>query len=408
MTRLLSAVVLWTVAALGALADDWPQIFGPHRNGSSAEKGLVQSWPKNGPPLLWQRTVGEGYSGPVVAGERVILFHRVGDEELVECLRADTGKTLWKSAQATNYEDMLGKGNGPRATPVIAGKHVVTIGADGWLQCLDLETGKRDWGRSITQDYQVPQSFFGVGSSPLVEGKLILVNVGGRDAGVVAFDLETGKEAWKLGRDGASYASPVACTVDGARHAVFFTRDGVVIADPERGIERYRQRWRARYDASVNAATPLVIGDQVFVSASYETGALLLRLTKNGAEEIWKNNDLMSNHYNTCAHADGHLYGFDGRQEAGASFRCVNLKQQKICWNQPRFGCGSIILAEGHLIVLTERGELVLAQASPKTYREKARAQVFAGGPYRAEIALAHGRLYARDQEKLACWNLKK
>jgi len=391
-----------------ASASDWPQFLGPDRNGVSKETGLIDSLPKNGPPLVWKKEVGEGFSGPVIAGKRLILFHRVGNEEVVECVNAGTGKGMWKFSYPTNYQDQLGKGDGPRSTPVIAGKNVITLGAEGMLHCLDLEKGKKIWARNIIKDYQVPQSYFGVGTSPLVEGDLVLVNVGGKDAGIVAFVLASGKEVWKATSDGASYSSPVATTIAGSRMAIFFTRQGAVVLDPRNGKRIFQKRWRARYDASVNAATPLVIVDRVFFSASYETGALLLSLKKDGADVLWSNDESMSNHYNTCVHQGGYLYGIDGRQERGPSFRCIDWKTGKVQWDERGFGCASMILAERHVIALTEKGELVLIEATPTAYREKARARILDDGPCRAQIALANGLLYGRDQKTLGCWKVKK
>jgi outer membrane protein assembly factor BamB len=404
--RWLTAFYLVATMASAARAADWPQFLGPKRDGVSSESG-IKAWGRDGPKEIWSRDVGPGYAGAVVAGERVILFHRVGDEEVVECLRADSGKPLWKAGYPTAFEDDFGKGDGPRATPTIAGGKVVTFGADGWLHAFDIETGKKLWGRDTTKEYNVPRSFFGVGSSPLAVGERVLVNVGGRNAGIVAFALDSGKEVWTATSDGASYASPTLASVGGVVHAVFFTRQGVVLVEPKSGAVRFQTRWRPRIDASVNAATPLVIGDTLFVSTSYDTGALLLNLHKDGADKLWDTDELMTNHYNTAIHKNGHLYGFHGRQEAGPSFRCVALKSQNVQWDEPRFGCGSMILAGDKLIVLTERGELVLVEATPAAYRELARAQVFAATPCRAQIALANGRLYARDQKKLACFALK-
>jgi outer membrane protein assembly factor BamB len=389
-------------------AADWPQFLGPNRDGSSTETGLLPSWPKDGPPLVWKKAVGEGYSGPVVAGGKLILFHRVGDSEVVACLDAATGKEHWKYAYPTAYQDDFGKGNGPRATPVISGKRVYTLGAGGELHCVDLDGGKKVWARELLKEYKVPPSFFGVGSSPLVEGDLVLVNVGGRKAGIVAFDRETGKEVWRATDDGASYASPVAASIGGRRYGIFFTRQGVVLLDPKTGKVDYQKRWRARIDASVNAATPLVVGDLVFFSASYDTGALLLKVGKGKVEEVWSGDEEMSNHYSTCVVHKGFLYGFHGRQEPGAALRCVELKTGKIRWTRPRYGCGSMVLADGQLIILTEGGDLVLADPSPDAYREKARAHVFDALPCRAQPALADGRLYARDGAELKCWKLKK
>jgi outer membrane protein assembly factor BamB len=405
--QLLAALALAAVAA-AASAADWPQIHGPARDATSAETGLLKTWPDDGPPLVWSRAVGEGYSGPVVAGGKLILFHRLGDNEVVECLDAEKGKPLWKFPYPTAYEDEYGKGNGPRSTPVIAGKYVYTLGAEGTLHCLELATGKKVWARSLHRDYEVPKSFFGVGTSPVVAGDLLLVNVGGANAGVVAFKKDTGEEAWKATSEGASYSSPVVAQFGGTPHAVFFTRNGVLLLHPRNGDAVFQKRWRARINASVNAATPLVIGDLIFFSASYDTGGLLLRVAKGKVEEVWSGEETLSNHYNTSVHHDGHLYGIEGRQEAGAGLRCVELKTGKVMWTKEGFGCASMILAEGHLIALTENGDLVLVEASPKGYREKARATVLKGRPCRAEIALADGRLYARDQRQLACWDLKK
>jgi outer membrane protein assembly factor BamB len=414
------ATMLWAISVLlamatccfvpfaGLQADDWPQWLGPNRDGTSAETGLLKQWDEKGPPQVWQYDVGEGYSGPVVAGDRLIMFHRLGDKEVVDCLEAGSGKPKWRFDYETRYVDDFGKGNGPRSTPVVAGKYVYTLGVEGWLHCLDIETGKKVWGRNVNDDYAVPRSFFGVGTSPLVEGPLVLVNVGGKNAGIVAFNKDNGKEAWKATTDGASYSSPIAVTIGGVRHGVCFTRQGVVLLDPTTGKVRYQKKWRARNDASVNAATPLTIGDELFFSASYETGALLLRVGKKDIEEVWSGDDIMSNHFSTCVHSQGYLYGFHGRQEAGAALRCVELKSAKVMWTKERYGCGAMVLAEQHAFVLTEDGDLVLVELSPKSYREKARAGVLIHRPCRTQPALANGKLYARDAKRLVCWNIQK
>jgi hypothetical protein len=410
MTRLaLYTVCFFIFAATPVRADDWPQFLGPTRNGVSAEKGLAGSWPKTGPPVLWQHEVGEGFSGPVIAGDRLIIFHRIGDGEVVECLHAVTGKPQWKFAYPTTYSDALGKGDGPRSTPVITASRVVTLGAEGALHCLDLEKGTRLWSRRLLKEYNVPASYFGVGTSPVVAEGLVLVNVGAKGAGIVAFALEDGKPAWKATDDGPSYSSPVMTTAGNRGLAVFFTRFGPALVDVKTGEVRYRQKWRARYDASVNAATPLVIGDRLFFSACYETGALLLKLKADGsAEEEWHGENVMDNHYNTAIYHQGHLYGFHGRQESRPAFRCVELATKKIAWEKEAYGCGAMVLAEDVLIVVTEGGDLVLVEATPVAYRPLSRTKVFDASPCRAQIALANGRLYARDQRKLVCFNLAR
>ena len=388
-------------------ASDWPQFLGPNRSGVSTDTGLANSWPKNGPPLVWEKKIGEGYSGPVVASDRIIVFYRAGDKDVLRCLDTAEGGERWRFEYATNYQDDLGKGDGPRSTPLIAGKHVYALAADGRLHCLTLDKGEKVWDRSLNTEYQVRKGFFGAATSPIVEGNKLLVNVGGKDAGIVAFDKDTGQELWKATDHEASYSSPVAATIDGVRHVLFFTREGIVSINPDDGAVRFSKRWRARINASVNAATPLIVKDEAFFSASYDTGAILIRVRKDSFEELWKNDESMSNHYNTCVYGDGHLYGIDGRQEGGARLRCVEWKTGKVKWTTEDFGCASIILADGKLIMLTEAGDLVLAEATPAAYREKARVSLLSRFS-RAPIALANGKLYARDDKRVICLNLKK
>ncbi len=414
-THLLSTVLL--ACLITAAFADWPQFLGPNRDGVSSEAGPLPPWPKAGPPLRWEMKVGAGFAGPVMVGERLgelgvrlaerlILFHRVGDQEVIECLHADSGKSDWKYQYPTSYRDDFGFDEGPRATPTVAGNRVYTLGAEGTLTCLDLETGKKVWQRNINEDYQVRKGFFGVGGSPLVEGNRLLVNVGGKGAGIVAFDKETGKEIWKATDQEASYASPVAAMIDGVRQAIFFTREGFVSLDPATGVVRSSQRWRPRINASVNAATPLVLDGHVFLSTSYNTGALLLRVHQAGVEEVWKGDEALSCHYNTPVRTGDFLFGLHGRQEYGVELRCIEWKTGKVRWKKERFGCASLVRVGEQVIALTEQGHLVLISAAPDGYKEQARAAVLTD-PCRAHIALAKGRLYARDTKRLVCWELK-
>jgi outer membrane protein assembly factor BamB len=400
------AVFLLGALTLGA---DWPQFLGPQRNSTTTETDLRQSWDAKGPPVVWRTDVGEGFSAPVVAGERLVLFHRVGDEEIVECLNAANGKAIWKHTDPTKYEDPLGKGDGPRSTPLIAKDHVYTLSPGGHLLCLKLADGKKVWERELLKDFEVPPSFFGIGTSPVFVGDYLILNVGGREAGIVAFNGETGGIPWKATDDGASYSSPVAARVGGFKHTVFLTRDGIVSVAPDFGTVRFHKRWRSRMNASVNAAAPVIVGDYLFFTACYGTGAILLR-NKNGnadIEEVWSNDRTLSCHFSTPVYHDGYLYGFHGRQETGTEFRCVEMKTGKVHWSKEGFGCSSMILAENNLIVLSEGGELVLVKCKSDGYHEKARAAVLTG-PCRAHMALANGCLYARDNKKLVCWSFKK
>ncbi|CAN5420862.1 PQQ-like beta-propeller repeat protein [soil metagenome] len=389
------------------LAGDWPQFLGPQRNGRSSETGLAGAWNKEGPPVIWEKAVGAGFAGPAVAQGKLILFHRVANEEVIEALEAGTGKEIWKCAYPTNDRDDYGVGEGPRATPTVAADTVFTLGASGDLYAVGLQDGKVRWHRAMNDEYKVQKGYFGVATSPLVEGKLLLLNIGGAEAGIVALDTETGKEMWRSTKDEASYSSPVVATLGGQRVAVFLTRLGIVILEPATGKVLFSKRWRARINASVNAASPVVFEDRLFFTSSYSVGAIALRATAGAFETLWQGDESLTSHYGTPVALDGMLYGFDGRQEGGARLRCVELDTGKVRWTAEGFGCGSLILAEQKLYILSEKGELFCIAATPVGYREQARANVL-NGLCRAQIALSDGRLYGRSDKKLVCWNLKK
>lgn len=389
-------------------AQDWPQFLGPTRNGRYPGADLAPVLPKGGPPVVWKKTIGQGFSGPVVAGGKLILFHRLGDKETIECLDATTGKEVWRFEYATRYRDDFGFDEGPRSTPSITSGRVYTFGAEGMLHCLDFATGKKLWAVDTHQQFEVRKGFFGAACSPLVEGSAVLLNIGGsKPSGVVAFDRETGKVLWAVSRDEASYSSPVVATAGGLRSVFCFTRNGLIGADPVTGAMRFEFPWRARMQASVNAATPLVIGDLVFISASYQTGATLLQVAGSVVKKVWSSDDSLSNHYASSVAHSGYLYGFHGRQEHGPSLRCVQLQTGKVMWSVESFGSGTLILAGERLIVMKEGGELVMAAADPKAFQTIAKAQVLSG-TVRAYPALAQGRFYVRNENSLVCVSLKK
>jgi len=358
--------------------------------------------------------VGQGFSAPVVKGGRLILFHRVDNRERVDAIDAETGELLWSSDYATAYRDDFGFDEGPRATPTIAGGRVFTFGAQGILQALDFETGKKIWSVDTRARFGVRKGWFGAASSSLVVEDKLLHNVGGRDgAGIVAFDTATGKVLWQATDDEVSYSSPTRTGSD----SVFFTKSGLVVLDIDSGAIRYEKRWRSRSNASVNGATPLVIGnididididvDVVFISASYGTGASVLKMSADGLEELWSSDDALSNHYATAVHRDGVLYGFHGRQEYGQAFRAIDLTSGKVHWSVDRFMAGTVTLSGDRLVILRESGELVIAEASPEAFRVLGRAELLPA-VVRAYPALANGHLYVRNERTLACFKLEK
>jgi len=402
----ITAVALAATVAVRA-ATDWPQFLGPARNGTYAGPPLADAWGAAGPKVVWRKQVGQGFAGPAVVGNRVILFHRVGNEEVLESLDAATGNSTWRYAYRTTYRDDFGFDEGPRAVPVVVDGVIYTFGAEGQLHAVDLAKGTRLWSEDTMKRFGVPKGFFGAAGSPLVEGGRVIANVGGEKAGIVAFDAKTGKVIWTATDDDASYSSGVAATIGGRRSGVFLTRDSLVGLDLMSGAVQFQRRWRARLAASVNAATPLIVGDQIFVSAQYGPGAGVLRVNGSQLVDVWTSDDVLSNHYATSVFYNGHLYGFHGRQEFGPSFRAVEFETGKVKWSQEQFRAGSVLLAGDRLLITREGGELVLAAASPQAFRPIARAQILQG-VVRPYPALADGLLYVRNENTLVSLDLRK
>jgi outer membrane protein assembly factor BamB len=331
----------------------------------------------------------------------------VSDHEVLACFEPTTGKQHWSSSYETTYRDDFGFDDGPRATPTVGDGLVFTLGANGDLSAFNARDGKRTWNRNLRADYKADKGFFGFACSPLVIGKSLLVNVGGRGAGVVAFETATGKETWKSTDDGASYSSPVAAGIGGKPAAVFLTRFGLRVLDADTGAVRYELPFRPRLNESVQAATPLIWKDEIFLTVSYSTGAALLRAKDKELEEVWANDKSLSSQYNTPVRVGEYLYGVHGRADVGtAVLRCVEWKTGAVKWSQPNFGVASLIAVDGGILALTEAGELVRFDASSNGYKERGRAAILTK-PTRAHPALAEGRLFARDGAKLVCVKLK-
>ncbi len=395
------ALLALGLTLISSHATDWPQFLGPARNGSTPDR--VDPWPATGPRRLWKQPIGAGFSGPVIRGGQVIVFDREGDEERVRSLDLATGETRWTHRAPTAYVDGFGFDNGPRSTPATTTNRVVTFGAEGRLSCLDWATGRPLWTVEAGKNFGADMGFFGPACSPLILGQRILLNLGNREGGgVAAFDLETGKLLWKATDHEAGYASPIPTSDDAG--IAFFTREGLVLTDLS-GAVRATHRWRSRQHASVNAASPLMVGKEVFLTTSYDTGGILLRRTAQGLETVWSNDDSLSAHYATPVQHAGFLYGFHGRQERGPELRCVDWKSGRVRWSESGLGAGTLILAGSQLILMLETGELVVASAVPDAFKARDRAQVLGRGT-RAPFAIGGGCLVARDPRMLICLGL--
>jgi outer membrane protein assembly factor BamB len=456
-----------TLAAVALLApllcrgEDWPRFLGPRGDNTSAETNLLEKFPTNSVPIVWEKKIGTGYSAPSVRGGQVVLHHRVGGEEVIESFNAASGAATWQHAYPSRYTDPYGYNNGPRCTPLLTSNRCYTFGAEGKLLCLDRTNGKVIWQRDTAKEWNVPEAFFGVGSTPLLEGDKLIVMVGGQpNAGVVALDAATGKTIWEnVGQTNwqgaltigwraerpyewtgvekqASYSSPVAATIHGQRHLFCLTRQGLVSINPTNGAVNFSRWFQSQANDSVNAMQPVVQDDLVLISgAYYRVGAMLLRVKPDGKslEEVWRipqhpmdardrtedgrwKQPVLELHWTTPVLRDGFLYAFSGRNEPDATFRCVEFKTGKLIWSRderwqphsspqpPVFGRGSAILADGKLFALGEGGMLGLFKPTTNQCEEISRWQVPSlHHPCWAAPVLSDKRLFLRSEDRLVC-----
>lgn len=384
-----AALFLGSGAPPGAspAGDDWAAFMGPTGDGKSSETGISKTWKKGGPPLLWQVPVGEGYAAPSVADGRLYFFDRHDDRMRLTCMEARTGKEIWRSEYTTDYADMYGYSNGPRAVPVIDGDRVYTFGTGGRLRCLRVADGSPVWETDTAAAFGVVQNFFGAGSSPVVEGDLLIVAIGGSPAdspgiqsgevvgngsGIVAFEKRTGKVRYKISNELASYSSPVITTIGDRRWGFWFARGGLVGFDPSAGKVDFRFPFRARKLESVNASNPVVVDDTVFITESYGPGSAVVR-ARPGEYEVVRQDpnprqQSLSCHFMTPIYHEGYLYGSHGQGSGEAELRAVEYATGKIMWSEPGLGRATLLYADGHLLVYTERGRLLLVEATPERY----------------------------------------
>ncbi len=424
---------------------DWPRFLGPMGDSKSTERVILTKWPAEGPRIVWHQRTGVGYGMPAISRGRLFLFARYGDQARLSCAKSETGEPLWKFEYRTDYEDLYNYDNGPRCSPVVDGDRVYTFGAEGMLHCVRVIDGKPLWKLDTKRQFGVVQNFFGVGSTPVIEGDLLIAQIGGspsedqdvppgqldrvhgNGSGVVAFDKFTGKVRYKLSDELASYAGPTLATIDGRRWCFVFARGGLLAFNPADGKLDFHYPWRAQILESVNASNPVVVGEQVFISETYGPGSSLLRVRPGAYDVVWsdlnrRRDKAMQTHWNTPVHHEGYLYGSSGRHETNAELRCIELATGKVMWSEPNLGRTSLLYVDGHFVVLAETGELYLIRATPEKYDVVATAVLrgeeagpLAPGleasrliqaPAWAAPILSHGLLYVRGKNRLVCLEL--
>ena len=433
--------------AADAKTEDWPRFLGTRNTPVSGETKIRQDFPESGPPLVWECAKGSGYACPVLADRRLVLFHRVKGQETLDCLEPDSGKRFWNYSYPVEYKDDFGYSDGPRGAPVISNGQVFTFGITSWLKCVDLATGKLVWEVDCEQKYGVQKYFFGSGSSPLVQGGLVMVNVGGgAEQCVIAFDEKTGAEKWIVKHPwGQSYASPIPAKWHGTDRVLVFAggksdpaTGGLLVVDPMSGELEATHPWRARRYPSVNASSPVLCGeDHVFISHAYvdrdhdQNGGVMLKTDAAGKLSTVWNVPTFGCHWMTPVYHEGHLYAFSGEKERTCELVCHEAATGRQVWKEkmewPAAGSkgetlpmslyrGSLLKVGSRFLCLGEWGTLCWLDLSPSGAKRAATAQLFTAQQSWTLPALSHGLLYVLQNEddrltgkppRLLCYDLR-
>jgi len=416
---------------------DWPRMLGPNYDSRSSEVGILTKWPESGLKVVWTADTGMGYGNGVASDGRWFQFDRFGEVERLSCLHAENGKPIWKWESPVQYRDAYGYNNGPRCSPVVDRDRVYVFGVAGTLACIAVSDGALIWKLDTNQTYNVEQNFFGVGASPLIYQDKLLVMIGGSRAAepngtaMVAFDKATGKELYRVGNYFASYSAPVIQSVAGREVCLSLVREGLMSFDPSDGSKMLFFPWRASIQESVNAASPVVWKDRIFISEAYERGSALLSMTESELKPIWidgtgiKGKALRA-HWSTPLLDGNLLFGSSGRNQPDTDLRCLLLNENgletgtwkpDVRWTKRNHDRMTGLIVDNHLILLGEEGSLqllelnkdkltVLAQMDLDQIRDKRDGKPLMSPPSWAPPVLSHGLLYVRSEGKVVCLEL--
>jgi outer membrane protein assembly factor BamB len=409
--RYVALLVCILSSSASGLADDWPQLLGPQRNGVSAETGLLTTWPADGPPEVWRVPGGEGMSGLAISGGRLFTMVQQGGRQWVVCYDAQTGTQHWKRDVAPSYTN--GQGDGPRATPTVVGDVVYAFTGEGVLAALQAADGSVLWKKDLVKQSGGKTAEYGMACSPLIVGELVVVTIGAPHATVVAVNGKSGEAAWTAGSDQpAGYSSPALLNVGGREQVVVFYGAGAFGLVPATGAVLWDYPYETNFDC--NIVTPLAVNGGVFLSSGEDHGSVLLSLKPKGdafdVGEAWASQgrrSVLRNEWQTSLLLGDYLYGFDNVGGAGpiTHLTCIDAATGDRKWQQLRYGKGNAIAADGKLFLSTMDGELVLVRPNPDRYEELGRKTIV--GMTRQAPALANGLLYLRDESEIVCLDVR-
>ncbi|MGE3510792.1 MAG: PQQ-binding-like beta-propeller repeat protein [Vicinamibacterales bacterium] len=391
-------------APSGVIPGSWTDFRGPRRDGAYRGGPIVTAWPPGGLTPLWKQPAGGGYASFVTAGHRAFTIEQRGVQEVVAAYDVMSGRELWTNAWEGEFQESMG-GDGPRATPTWADGVLYALGALGEFRALDGETGRVRWRTNILDDAGASNLQWGMSAAPLVVGNAVVVLPGGRNGqSVVAYDRNTGRRLWSALPDQAAYASPMLVTLGGIRQIVLMTAERIVGMSEDGGSVLWSHPWQGPSNG-INAAQPIALGDdRLYVSAGYGMGAAVIQVTGGTAgfstRELWRNTK-MKNRFASAVLHEGIIYGLDE-----SILAAVDAKTGDLRWKGGRYGYGQLLLADGHLIVLTEDGDLALVRATPVKHEELARFAVLNGKTWNPP-AMANGILLVRNLAEMAAFDLR-
>lgn len=390
-------------AAAGKTARSyWTNYRGPNRDGRYDETPIRTNWPAEGLKLLWKQPIGGGYASFVVAEGMAFTIEQRRSQEIVAAYDVESGREIWTHGWNAEFRESMG-GDGPRATPTWEAGRLWALGAEGDLLCFEARTGKVLWSKNILSDNGASNLQWGMSGSPLIVDDKVVVLPGGRSGkSVVAYNKLTGAPVWKSLNDTQAYVSPMLVTLAGKRQILVVSANRIVGLDPQDGAQLWESSWNT--DMGINVSQPIVIdANRFFISSGYGKGDALVEVAASGegltARKVWENTS-MKNKFNSSVVFEGNVYGLDE-----GILTCVDLNSGDRRWKGGRYGYGQLILASGHLIVITEEGELVLVKATPDKHTEVARFSALEGKTWNYP-AIAGGRLLVRNQTQMACFDV--
>ena len=383
-----------------ANASDWTMFRGPGHNGISNETDWKIAWPESGPAKLWEASVGTGFSSVSVADGRVFTLGNEEKKDTVYAFDAVTGKTIWTHVYSSDIGSKFYEG-GPGSTPTVDGDHVFTLSKWGDLYCLNTADGNVIWQRQLEKEEGLRLPDWGFNGSPLVHENMLILNVGG---GGMAVDKRSGKTIWLSNDEEAGYSTPLPFSKDGKQYVALTSGDSFLAAEADTGKKTWEISWPTRY--GVNAADPIIVGDQVWIGSGYGKGNGLFNMDGSNTSEVWKNTDLKTQQ-NPPILIEGHLYGFDGDAGKNSPLKCVELKTGKVIWQAEGIRYGAVAAAGNQLIVISDKGELMIAPATPEGFTPSARATVLDGKCWTVPV-LSNGLIYVRNSRgRLVCLDVR-